>query len=1165
MKKLNKIVLVQWYLLSALEIPVRGSMAIIGPNASGKSSILDALQTVLTGANKNKVVLNPGAGERSKRSIREYCLGVVDDPTLSTSIRPREQATTYLALGFLDEETGEESCAGIAFSASLSDPEERVEGRFIVPGLSVSLDDFIRHTPTGRETMPWSEVKQGFSRRFPDKVSYPTQAGRFTRELFTELSEDKGYPNDDETILKNLKNAIVFSPITDTTEFVRKFILEPDESLRLGELRRALKNYRDMSSKAEEVAARLEDLGGIVQLCESAAKAHKAQATFNWLGHAAQVDRILDLVGPEQDALELSESALEELADQEAQLEELRGRHIQELAQKKAVLENSDQEHRRRQLELERKSAEHNERESLRTIAAVKKTLLGLPDPTIQKSAFDVAPVPLARAMKEVDRLTRSEEGMLEVFWPTQPVETDAALSALLGSIEENLPILEKRSEQHGARFHDLERQVAELTKRAEKLKVGKAISDDTEKLSELLLEFKIPSTPLCDLVDVSDQRWRNAIESCLGMHREALIVDPAHATDAIRVYRRQGRQFNRGQRIVDTLKSSRWLNKAQPGSLAELVTTDNEHARAYVNRHLGNVMRVETEAELIKHERAATSDLMLYTGGATSAMKQVDSILGRQSREQLLERIEEDLRDKNRERITAQNSVKALSELTRSLSKVQDALKDTPVNLVELVRVRDLGQAKLERIKLEITDLTSNEDKELKAAIVALQGVIDQTGEDRKALERTKGVLLKEIADKKSSIESKERMLDHFGKERDGCSRSRYFIPSEAAETMDRLREKFSWDYNAIIDHAEREAKGAFERVARNEERAQARFREHRGRYVKISDREEVQIGEGLFEDLVYAVRLMQKSLEETALAEYRDKAARALYEAEIAFRAKFVVNLNARLEKVKALVTELNRHLKKRPFHEEIYQFKWKNNPQYDRILDYIASLDADSQGHVGGLFDLANDPGSPHREAIEEIAEALKEETQSRHLEDYRNYLVFDFTMMDKDGVLKTSLKQRIQKGSGGENQAPFYVAIGASLASAYRIGTTSAGKGRGGASLALFDEAFNKLDLENCFNCLSFLKDIHLQVILAAPDEKYGIMSENMNTVVRIFRDGANVDVEIEYPTEEGQRLLRSDNPYSNLQEAEPQGDSEELAAEQAGPAVAFQSWSLGTRN
>jgi len=1146
MKKLNKIVLVQWYLLSAVEIPVRGSMAIIGPNASGKSSILDAVQTVLTGANKNRVVLNPGAGERSRRSIREYCLGVVDDPNLSASIRPREQATTYLALGFVDEVTGEESCVGIAFSATLSDPEEHVDGRFIVPGLSVGLGDFIRYTPNGRETIPWSEVKQSFSRRFPDKVSYPTQAGRFTREVFAELSEDKGYPNDDETILKNLKNAIVFSPITDTTEFVRKFILEPDESLRLGDLRRALKNYRDMSTKADEVATRIEHLDAISATCDAAVKAHKAQAVYNWVGHAGQFERILELKGPDQEALEAAQAKEQELVDEESLLDQGIENDINELAEKKAVLANSDLEHRKKKLELDLEISERETEGALRALASVRKTLKGLPT---RGDQVDAAPTPLARAIREATALTVAGEGIMEALWPARPAQADATVGALLAAIEEHLPALEKRGSQYGSRLHELDRQVTELSKRTAKLTVGKAISDDTESLSELLAEFGISSTPLCDLVDVSDPRWRNAIESCLGAHREALIVDPAQATDAIRVYRREGRHFNRGQRVVDTTKSARWVNKSHPGSLAELVTTDNEHARAYVNRHLGNVMRVETEQELIKHERAATADLMLYTGGATTAMRPVDSILGRQSREHLLERIQEELQEKKLEQTAAQHEVAVLFELTRSLRKVQEVLRDPAASFEELVQARDRGEARLEQIRQDIQDLTRHEDKGLKGAIAALEKRIDEAKKGRDALKRKKTEVQGAIARLANGLEEKERLLDHFGSERDKCAQSRHFVSAEAVEVMERLREKFSWDYDAIIDHAEREAKHAFERIGRTEERARGQFREHCNRYLQSSE-EHAAVGDGTFEEVVYAVRRMKMTLEETALAEYREKASRALYEAEIAFRAKFVVNLNARLEKVKALITDLNRHLKKRPFHEEIYQFKWKNNPQYERILAYIASLDAATQSNVGGLFDVANDPTSPHREAIEEIAEALKEESHSKHLEDYRNYLVFDFTMFDKSGTQKTSLKQRIQKGSGGENQAPFYVAIGASLASAYRIGSTATGKGRGGVALALFDEAFNKLDLENCYNCLSFLKDIHLQVVLAAPDEKYGIMSENMNTVVRIFRDGANVDLEVEYPTEEGQRLLRSDNPYVGKGEPEVQKAEDELQEEDA---------------
>jgi DNA repair exonuclease SbcCD ATPase subunit len=1129
MKKLNKIVLVQWYLLPAIEILVRGNVAIIGPNGTGKSSILDAMQIVLMGANKNKMTLNPGAGEKSHRTIREYCLGIVDDPNISVAIRPREQATTYLALGFVDEITGEETCAGIAFSAALNDPEEYLEGRFIVPGLSVSLNDFVRETPAGRQTIPWSEVKQNWNRHFSEKVLYPTQAGRFTKELFAELSEDKGYPNDDEGIIKNLRNAIVFAPITDTTEFVRKFILEDDESLRLGDLRHALKNYRDMSKKAEDVANRIEDLTKTEGMCDGVSKTLKALTLFSWAARAARVEHLLEMREPEQESLDALEEAFKKMIAAEEVLDGELKNNIGEHAKKEAELNNSEPQLRRKSLEMKKEKAENDVRAVLNSIAGTKRMLRSLPD---NQTVLDMAPAPLMKAITQINLLTGSDGGMLEVFWPSKPVEVDTAITQLHNTITAALPQLEKHKGILEMKLIGLTRENDELKKRAEMLRVGKAISEDTEKLSKLLQSHDIESTPICDLVDVSDERWRKAIESILGMHREALLVEPEKVKDAYGFYRREGKQFNKGQRVVDTLKTDRWKNKITEGSLAELVTTDDPHARAYINRHLGNIIRVETEQELIKHERSATADMMLYSGGSVTATRPVDSILGRQSKERLLEQIEEDLRDKTFQCKKSADDLKAIADLLKPLVRAQETAETDTVSLVDLVKSREECQATLKTIVQEIADLTVHEDKGLKSAIAELEKKIKQ-GEDRqKKMSPIKEEKQKVIAGKKNSLEQMEILLTQFSRERDGFKTNIHFSVPDSADLMEKLREKFDWNYDAIISHAETEANNNHLRVGRMEERARSAFREHWIRYAQSGSEDEIKIiNEGTFIELVHSVLQLKKNLEDTCLAEYREKASKALYEAEVAFRAKFVVNLNTRLAKVKAMITDLNRHLKKRPFHDEIYQFKWKNNPEFEKILSYIESIDAVAQAYVGGLFDLANDPSSPHREAIEEIAEALKDESRSNRLEDYKNYLVFDFTMQGKDdGAVKTSLKQRIQKGSGGENQAPFYVAIGASLASAYRIGSTSTGDGRGGISLAIFDEAFNKLDLENCHNCLSFLKDIHLQVILAAPDEKYGIMSENMDTVVRIFRDKGDVDIEIEYPTEEGKRLLRSDNPY-----------------------------------
>ena len=98
MKKLSKIIMIQWYLFDAEELRVNGATAIVGANAAGKSSILDGVQIVLAGGNKNKIGLNKGSNEGGKREIREYCLGIINDPKSHQRSLERTSANTYLAL-----------------------------------------------------------------------------------------------------------------------------------------------------------------------------------------------------------------------------------------------------------------------------------------------------------------------------------------------------------------------------------------------------------------------------------------------------------------------------------------------------------------------------------------------------------------------------------------------------------------------------------------------------------------------------------------------------------------------------------------------------------------------------------------------------------------------------------------------------------------------------------------------------------------------------------------------------------------------------------------------------------------------------------------------------------------------------------------------------------
>ena len=76
MKTLTRIRLVNWHYFVNETINIKGSVLISGENTSGKSTILDAIQLVLT---TNYRKFNIAANERSNRDLRGYVRGKSGD------------------------------------------------------------------------------------------------------------------------------------------------------------------------------------------------------------------------------------------------------------------------------------------------------------------------------------------------------------------------------------------------------------------------------------------------------------------------------------------------------------------------------------------------------------------------------------------------------------------------------------------------------------------------------------------------------------------------------------------------------------------------------------------------------------------------------------------------------------------------------------------------------------------------------------------------------------------------------------------------------------------------------------------------------------------------------------------------------------------------------
>ncbi|MBA4501238.1 SbcC/MukB-like Walker B domain-containing protein [Marinobacterium marinum] len=1129
MKQLNRIVLVNWYVLGAVEIPIKGNVAIVGPNGSGKSSLLDAIQTVLMGGHKRHLSFNASAGEKSERSLRTYCLGFMDEQ--GKKAMAREDSLTYMALSFFDTETAKESCIGIAISASTASAEEDVLGRFILPDFSVSLDDFSVKQGSGRLPRPWNEVRDSLLKQCPDMV-LEKRANRFIRDMVTHLSHDPQMPNDDDKFIKNFKNALKFVPIDSPTRFIREFVLD-ENIVHVGAFRKSLDEYRAMEHKTQEVANRIGELEKVQEHCGGISRNIKNAVEYEWVVHESRFENA-DL--RKEETAERLEAATEKEEQLQRQLEENSIRlnqAMQDLADARAELNTSDSAHKINALESTIKARQHEQgvvRDKIQQAYNLLRT-------TVSFAAYnELLPADFRPLVERSVDLWRSGENLPVDQWPAEPVSVDKVIEQLKAQVDDVRKAIARRYEESVIRINDLRSLIQNQKSAVEQLQQGRApIRHNTRELMDLLDSYGIESTPICELADINDDKWRIAIESFLGARREALVVAPDRVKEAITLYRRKGRHL-KGCRIINTTKSGDWLHRSKRGSLAEFIDTDNDHARAYMNRALGGVMAVETEHELLRQERALTYDCMLQTEGSTTSINELSPIMGIRRRQDQLE-----VQGRQVDELIAEFTT--LGRRHESLEKLRDALINMTSSLTHMTEsVFDLGNQR-EQLATEVagyeqavTDLRNHDDSGIRVRIAELAEQQQEIDAKQKALmEKLQKVRTGMIKDN-ASLEVLEQELVEHAQSRTLCAEKAHFDAQAAQEKRDYLDDSCGGELERIIFEAAKRAQSEIQLHEKKKNAVRDAVAQYKARYHGggLSHQELDNISaESSHEDLEFYVNKTVQALRDSELAEYTKRAERARLEAETAFRSDFVAHLNDQINKIKDLIRELNSHLKNRPFHQEMYSFEMMPNPELKDILELVEAYTRLDQANVGTLFDIQHQGDNDHREALNKIHDVLSDEGESSLLQDYRNFYNFELVVKDLEGNRKTTLTQRIKTGSGGEHQVPFYVAMAAALGATYRLKEGGDGRPVGGLSLSVFDEAFNKLDSENTVTSLGFMSDLGLQTIIAAPDEKYSLLSSCMDTIINVCRDGRVVDLDVEFPTELGKALLASDHPYKVL--------------------------------
>ncbi|WP_456737593.1 MULTISPECIES: ATP-binding protein [unclassified Bradyrhizobium] len=262
---------------------MRGMTAIIGPNGAGKSAIIDAVQTVLSGASMASIRFNPSAQSnvRSKRTLRDYCLGVVSlDEKGERSEPTRQHAYTYVILVFEDVTGGPAVSLGVAFAASASRSDETCEARFIIKG-AVTKDDVLAALDDDEvETLQWHAVRTAMRARKIDVDDAFSSATDFVAESLRALSP-AGFPLDPRRFQRAFRNALLLKPVDNPTEFVRNYVLDV-QPIEVDRLRRGIEHWRSLTHRIEGLKAQSASLAVVLRIVSRAIENERVIATTSW-------------------------------------------------------------------------------------------------------------------------------------------------------------------------------------------------------------------------------------------------------------------------------------------------------------------------------------------------------------------------------------------------------------------------------------------------------------------------------------------------------------------------------------------------------------------------------------------------------------------------------------------------------------------------------------------------------------------------------------------------------------------------------------------------------------------------------------------------------------------------------------------------------------------
>ena len=512
-KAVSRIVLNNWHYIDAKVMDLHQSINFFtGHSGSGKSTVIDAIQIVLYANTDGRGFFNKAAADDSDRSLIEYLRGMINIGENGQATYKRNQNfSTTIVLELTQTITQEKECVGIVFDVDTAANDfnrlffwhkgEAFADNYRIAGRVITIGELK------------NRLKKEYGR---EDYFYTTNNERFRRNLYDSYLGGL----DMEKFPRLFKRAIPFRMNIKLEDFVKEYICM-EQDIHIEQMQESVVLYGRMRKRIEDAKNELAELSKIEEQYDKYDGCRKMADSLKYRRDKLNLLALEQEIRVLQDKVEQGRLDVERKQDALTEYNRLRKESQERYDEIMRLIAGSGYS------DLEAKLSDLEE-----GIALLERS-----DRKWQETT--------GRLQKWEEEDTVSNQILWDIEKFIKGTVTGEEILRLKNGLKEVREDAERQRQEAISEIRSIRKEAGYLEQDLMELRLGKKAYPKELEAARRELRLKIYDTTgkdvpvriLADLLDIRDEKWRNAIEGYLGNNKLALVVEPKYISEAFAAY----------------------------------------------------------------------------------------------------------------------------------------------------------------------------------------------------------------------------------------------------------------------------------------------------------------------------------------------------------------------------------------------------------------------------------------------------------------------------------------------------------------------------------------------------------------------------------------------------------------------------------------------------